>query len=214
MSRSRFLSLAFGAAALVAATAASAHPHVWVTIRGEIVFATDGTVAAVRYAWTFDEMFSAFATQGLDKDKDGKLTREELAELAEVNVTSLKEFNYFSAAKSGGKGVEFGEPIDYWLDADKDNLLTLNFTLPVKSKLAKTGLTIDVFDPTWFVDLSLSDETPIKLASAPAGCAVEVKRPQQSATGQSGLSEQFFNSLTAASQYGSQFANRIVLTCK
>jgi ABC-type uncharacterized transport system substrate-binding protein len=214
MGRSRLVTLALGAAAVLAATAANAHPHVWVTIRSELVFAADGTVSAVRHAWTFDEMFSAFATQGLDKDKDGKFSRDELAELAQVNVTSLKEFNYFSVAKSEGKDVEFGEPTDYWLDADEDSVLTLNFTLPLKAKPAKAGLTIDVFDATWFVDLSLAEDNPVKLASSPAGCTVEGKRPQQPATGSSGLSEQFFNSLTAASKFGSQFANRIVLTCK
>lgn len=211
---SRFWVFAIGAAALVAATAATAHPHVIVKVKSELVFAADGTVSAVRHAWTFDDMFSAFATQGLDKNKDGKFSREELAELAEVNVTSLKEFNYFSVAKSGGGDIEFAEPTDYWLEADKDAVLTLYFTLPIKSKTARAGLTVDVFDPTWFVDISLADEAPLKLVGAPAGCAVEAKKPTPPAVGSGNLSESFFNSLTASSQFGSQFASRIVLTCK
>jgi ABC-type uncharacterized transport system substrate-binding protein len=121
------------AGALLFAPVAQAHPHVWVTIKADLVFGQDGKVTAVRHAWTFDEMFSAFATQGLDKNNDGKLSREELAELAEVNVTSLEEFNYFSVAKSGGKDVTFDKPVDYWLEADKDNVLTLHFTLPLKT---------------------------------------------------------------------------------
>ena len=32
------------------------------------------------------------AVEGLDTNKDGKYSREELAELAKVNVTSLKDF--------------------------------------------------------------------------------------------------------------------------
>jgi ABC-type uncharacterized transport system substrate-binding protein len=202
------------AAALLAATAANAHPHVFVRVKSELVFATDGTVAAVRHAWTFDDMFSAFATQGLDKNKDGKFSREELAELAEVNVTSLKEFNYFSVAKSGGADIQFGEPTDYWLEADKDAVLTLHFTLPIKSKTAKSGLTVEVFDPTWFVDIALADDTPLKLVGAPTGCSVEGKKPTPPAMGSQNLSESFFNSLSASSQFGSQFASRIVLTCK
>jgi ABC-type uncharacterized transport system substrate-binding protein len=211
---SRVLTLAFGAAALVAATAAHAHPHVFVTVRSEVMFAPDGTVSGVRHAWTFDEMFSAFATQGLDKNKDGKLSREELAELAEVNVTSLKEFNYFSVAKSGGADVEFGAPTDYWLEADKDNVLTLHFTLPIASKTVKAGLTVDIFDPTFFVDISLVDDNPLKLVGAPAGCAVEARKPKPGGVATGNLSESFFNSLSASSQFGSQFASRIILTCK
>lgn len=203
-----------GALVSLLATAAAAHPHVWVTFKGEFVFAPDGTVSAVRYAWKFDEMFSAFATQGLDKDNDGKFSREELAELAEVNVTSLKEFNYFSVAKSGGKDVAFGDPKDYWLEADKDNVLTLNFTLPLKSKAASSGLTVEVFDPTWFVDLSVAEAGAMQLSGAPAGCAATASKPEPPSTDSTKLSESFFSSLTAASQFGSQFASRITLTCK
>ena len=57
----------------------------------------------VRHAWTFDDMFSTFATQGLESKKKGGFTRDELQPLAEVNVTSLKEFEYFSYAKANGK---------------------------------------------------------------------------------------------------------------
>ena len=75
---------------------AQAHPHVWVTMKSEVVYGADGTATGVRHAWTFDDMFSTFATQGLASKEKGKFTREELAPLAEVNVTSLKEFDYFT----------------------------------------------------------------------------------------------------------------------
>ena len=46
--------------------------------------------------WTFDEFYTAMALQGLDTDGDGKYSAEELKPLAEVNVNSLKEFDYFT----------------------------------------------------------------------------------------------------------------------
>lgn len=49
---------------LLATAGAAAHPHVWVTIKSELVYAGDGSVTGVRHIWTFDEMFSAFASQG------------------------------------------------------------------------------------------------------------------------------------------------------
>ncbi len=190
---------------------ALSHPHVVVTGKSELVFGKDGAIAAVRHSWTFDELFSEYATQGLDKNKDGVLSRDELAELAKVNVESLKEFEYFTTGKSGPGKLEFAEPVDYWLE-HKDKLLTLHFTLPVKKGSQKGGMSMDVFDPTYFVAFNLADDNPIKLIDAPANCAFEVKRPQQN-TGQT-PTESFFNSLTAASEYGSQFANRVIVTCK
>ena len=68
-------------------------------MKSELVYAPDGSVTGVRHAWTFDDMFSAFATQGIDAKKKGEFTREELAPLAEVNVTSLKEYDYFTQAR-------------------------------------------------------------------------------------------------------------------
>ena len=61
-------------------------------------------------------MFSTFATQGLASKEKGKFTREELAPLAEVNVTSLKEFDYFTQARANGKKAELNPPVDYWLE--------------------------------------------------------------------------------------------------
>ena len=102
MTSLRFLLVLIGC---LVASEAFAHPHVWVTARSELVYGPEGRMTAVRHAWTFDDMFSSFATQGLDADGDGKLTREELAPLAEVNVTSLAEFKFFTFGKFGDKRV-------------------------------------------------------------------------------------------------------------
>ena len=69
----------------------------------ELVYAPDGSITGVRHHWAFDDMFSAFATQGLDAKEKGKFTREELAPLAKVNVESLKEYDYFTYATADGK---------------------------------------------------------------------------------------------------------------
>ena len=196
----------------VAVPAVEAHPHVWVVARGEIVYGPEGAMQAIRYAWTFDEAFSAFAVQGLDKDNDGKLSRDELQPLAEVNVTSLKEFEYFTVGKNAEKKIEFGAPVDYWLVADEKKQLTLHFTLPVKTA-SKGAVSIDIFDATYFVAFEFGEGEAMKLSGAPKGCTLEAKRPEPMTTTTGRLSESFFNSLTAASQYGSQFANRLAVRC-
>src|SRR2546421_2142374 len=112
--------LAACAGLVITTAAASAHPHVWVTVKSELVYAPDGSVTGVRHAWTFDDMFSAFALQGIESKKKGEFTREELASLAEVNVTSLKEYEYFTYATANGKKLEFVDPpTGYYLDFDQ-----------------------------------------------------------------------------------------------
>jgi ABC-type uncharacterized transport system substrate-binding protein len=44
---------------------ASAHPHVWVTMKCKIIFDDSGSVTGLLYSWSFDEMASAFATMGM-----------------------------------------------------------------------------------------------------------------------------------------------------
>src|ERR1700730_4578265 len=54
---------------VLTADAATAHPHVWVTMRSELVYAPDGAVTGIRQAWTFDDLFSTYATQGMKQKK-------------------------------------------------------------------------------------------------------------------------------------------------
>ena len=103
-----------------------AHPHVWITAKSEVIYAPDGSITGVRHAWTFDDMFSTYALQGIETKTKGVYTREELAPLAQTNVESLKEFNFFTFAKADGKKTKFVEPVDYFLEY-KDGALTLHF---------------------------------------------------------------------------------------
>ena len=105
------LSLIATTLSLAFAVPAQAHPHVWVSMHSEVVFAPDGTVTGVRHDWAFDDMFSAFATQGYESKVKGQFTREELAPLAKVNVESLKEYDYFTYATVDGKKAKMGEPL-------------------------------------------------------------------------------------------------------
>ncbi|HEY6259055.1 MAG TPA: DUF1007 family protein [Xanthobacteraceae bacterium] len=201
---------------LAACVSASAHPHVWVTMQGELVYASDGSITGVRYNWTFDDMFSAFAVQGLDAKKPGEFSREELGPLAKENVNSLKDFGYFTFAKANGKKVELKEPIDYYLDYNiKDTVLTLHFTVPFKTPLKTKELNLEIYDPEYFVDFSFKDvKEPITLAGAPAACKLTVAKPQELSVqpGQQ-LGEAFFNQLSAGDNWGAQFANKVSVKC-
>jgi ABC-type uncharacterized transport system substrate-binding protein len=208
--------LAVFAGSVLAGGAASAHPHVWVTVRSELVYAPDGSVTGVRHAWTFDDMFSVFATQGIESKKKGEFTREELAPLADVNVSSLKEYDFFTYAKANGVTVEFNEPpAGYYLEFNpKDTVLTLNFTLPLKQPVKAKDLVVEVYDREFFVDFSFAEKNAAKLVGAPARCKLSVVNPEQmDATLSQQLAQLGADQRDPTLTVGSQYANKLVVKC-
>ena len=195
---------------------ALAHPHVWITSRAEIVFTPEGKVSGVRHLWTFDPAISAFFTQGLDKNNDGKLTPDELADLAKENVEGLSQFEYYTVLKASGVKQPFEPPRDPAMSFENGQA-TLSFVLPVKTPAsAGKALALEVYDPTYFVAFSMAEgDDAVTLASAPKGCARTVSRPKPVNAAQPAekLSESFFEALTASSNYGSNFSNRVIVAC-
>ncbi|MCH9764414.1 MAG: DUF1007 family protein [Alphaproteobacteria bacterium] len=150
---------------------AAAHPHVWVTTRAKLLF-ENSAVVGITQSWTFDELYTAMAIQGLDANGDGTYSREELAELAKVNIEGIQEFDYFTDARLGDKRLKVTERDDYWLD-HKDGTLTLHFTVTLESPvLAEAeGFSFSVYDPSYFIAYEFAKADAVALGSgAPAGC--------------------------------------------
>ena len=121
------------------------------------------------------------AIEGLDKNNDGIYSREELAELAKVNIDGLKEFGYFTYAVLNGKDVKLQDPTDYWLE-HKDGILSLHFTLAFAQPVLfdAKGLTISVADPSYFIAFEFAKTEPVSLAEgAPKGCEAKIGVPGQ-----------------------------------
>jgi ABC-type uncharacterized transport system substrate-binding protein len=168
---------------------ASAHPHVWVTMKCKVIFDDSGSVVALLHSWSFDEMSSAFATLGI-KNKNSALTREELASSAHEQIASLREVDFFTTVLVGNVSRKLPHAVDYWLEFDGE-LLTLHFSLPVKPVLSPTSLTVEIYDPSYFVDMRFADTNPVELVNAPSSCTSSIVR-----------------------QTWTQTANSIVVTCQ
>src|SRR5258708_6511752 len=194
-------------------TGAAAHPHVWVTTHSEILYSAEGGMPGVRHAWTFDDMFSAYALQGISHARKGQYTREELASLAQLNVTSLKEYGYFTYARADGRKVKLLDAADYWLEYN-NAALTLHFTLPLAAPAAAKAMQIEIYDPTIFVDFEFSKDPPVLLMCAPPQCLLRSDPPHQPTPAeQLRLSQLDGDPLDASSSYGEIFANKILVKC-
>jgi ABC-type uncharacterized transport system substrate-binding protein len=190
-SRYVFRLLAAVLAGVALAGPASAHPHVWIVFETTVLY-EKGTFTGVRHKWTFDEYYAATAIEGLDKNKDGKYDREELAELAKVNIDGLKDFSYFTFPALAGQELKLGEARDYWLEY-VDGKLSLLFTLPfAQPVLAEAkGLTFSIQDPSFFIAFEPAKKDPVRLSEgAPKECKVSTGQPPEPSGGTDALQRQ------------------------
>lgn len=211
---SSFLRVIATAGAVCAAGAALAHPHVLVSVKSDFMLDASGHITGIRHAWTFDEAYSAYAVVGIKAGPDGKIARENLADLAKVNIESLQDFAYFTSLKQGKKTHAFANPAEgFYLDHD-GKALTLHFVLPLKASVpAEKTTVLDVTDESFFVSFSFAETDPVRIEGPAKSCRVEMKRPQKAlpSTDPTKLTEDFFNGLRPGGL--EQFSSAARLVC-
>lgn len=191
--------------------AAQAHPHVWVVAKTTLLFDDAGNLTGLRHHWVFDKPYSAYITTGLDTNRDGKFSEEELAELAKENTEALVDFHYFTKLKIQGKEQAFAAPNNYRMSFEDGNLHQY-FDLPLKAPVnAPKLIGLQVYDESFFVAFSLADaEDAIKLSGNSKSCPITISRPKQANMDSlKQLSEDYF----ANAGMGAQYANNAIIAC-
>jgi ABC-type uncharacterized transport system substrate-binding protein len=158
---------------------AASHPHMWISVETTVLY-DNGNFTGLHHKWIFDEFYTAMAIEGLDKNHDGVYSREELSELAKVNIDGLKEFGYFTYPIVDGKEVKIQDPSDYWLE-HKDGVLSLHFTVPFDQPIpAKAkGFAYVVQDPSFYIAFLPAKTDPVRLGQgAPKSCKVQIGNPK------------------------------------
>ena len=208
------------ASACLIASPAAAHPHVWATVRSEIVLGPDHRITAIRHAWTFDEFYTAMAIEGLDTDKDGtyleggaRSSRQDQCRIAQ----GVRLFHLRALGGEDDKFLKLKPPVDYWAEY-ANGVLTLNFTLPLETPADthEQPVAVDVYDPSFFVAFGFATEKPVTLTGADTkGCTAQVAQPDpETAESAKALTESFFSQLGPGSNFGSQFAQTVTIKCK
>ena len=160
---------------------AQAHPHVWVDAAAEVLFDDKGQIAAIRHHWRFDEGFSAYALQGLDTDRDGEYSPEELAAARARRMSSRsKDFDFFTFLSVGDYQAGFAAPTDYQLDLMDDRLIAaLHAAARAAASDARTAVLLEVYDPEYYVAFSLPSIEAVRLVDAPPACRLAVHPAQE-----------------------------------
>lgn len=196
----RFAAIAwFAAAVLWPAASANAHPHVWAISKNMVVY-KNGEIVGLKHDWRFDEGFTESVMPEFDANKDGKLTKEELSGLVKLNMEALKDFGFFTVARSGDAKVELEKPVDFSMVQDGKELVltfTILFKAPIKPGQA---FSFTVEDPTYFTFFSFAEKDAVALGDgAPAGCAISLEtRETQSSPDEKKLEDAFASELGAA----------------
>jgi ABC-type uncharacterized transport system substrate-binding protein len=176
--RKPYALLVLAAIATMGATVvARAHPHVFVEARAVLSFDGSGAIETVRNEWTFDAAYSAFAVAGLDADQSGAFEVPELEPLARLNVEALADYGYFTDVVVDRVRQAFAPPTNYGLVHD-GVYLTLFFELRLEQPPAPGDpVTLQVFDPSYFVAFAFSNPEQLVLSKAPPDCSATYYPP-------------------------------------
>lgn len=156
---------------------ASAHPHVFSTMRTMVIANEQGLVRAVGVEWTFDENYTGFALEGLDTNKNGVYEPAEIQPLTDENIKNLLESQYFTFVKQHGKVLAQSPVTQYGQDLT-DGKLKLYFILPLKEPVdpRQGAVEIKVYDPDFFIAFDYEQKDPTNLnGKLPDGCKMDLK---------------------------------------
>ena len=154
---------------------ANAHPHVWIDGHLTLLFNSQGQVTALRHAWKFDELFSAFSLQGITREKNGVIPATELKNLTDQWMQNLADpaSHFFTTVSQGGTTVALQKPVHSQSNLDtQTNQLTLSFELPFTEpvSIGKLSLEVDMNDPGYFVAFDYKGSQVLTLSDAPSTC--------------------------------------------
>lgn len=192
---------------------AAAHPHAWIDLRVEALFDRSGRMTALRQTWLFDDYYTAFATEGFDRDRDGHPDRDKLEALLAENLRNLAEYDFFTRVTAGGGKVAVAKAVDA-SSRMAGSRLEMTFTLPLREPAATAkGIEYAVFDPTFYIEILHAEaRDAVRLVGAPAGCGFQIVAPSPSMETVT-LAQAMDRTQSAGDGLGQHFAERVELRC-
>lgn len=202
---------------LLAPVAASAHPHIFVEARLEVLAGPDGAIQELRNVWRFDEVFSSSVLMDFDKNTNLKLDPDELKEVGKTVRDSLVEYDYYANLTLNGKPIKVDKPdvinVDY-----KDGQLLMFFAVKPAEPMPMKGnrLSFGIYDPTLYTSIDFpTDNELVTEGDAFNSCKKQIVRPNPDeviAENKTTLTDAFFNDPTGTTM-SKLFATRIDVQC-
>jgi len=204
---------------LLAVKPLAAHPHAWIVMNATVQFNDKGLVEGLYFEWRFDREYSISAVEGLDTNKDGYFSSQELDPLTAENIKALKEYDYFVYARVDGKKTGYG-PITEYSQYLTNDLLTMSFTIPFAKPVdpRKSKFYFKAYDPTFFIAMDFQEKAPVTTSGPmPSQCKIKLKKiaaDEQTKKTKKMLAEKPKNWQPADDEdFGALFAQPVVIEC-
>jgi ABC-type uncharacterized transport system substrate-binding protein len=137
---------------ILACVPAETHPHVFVE-HSLLIRLSPAGLEGVSVHWTFDEFFSAVLVQSFDRDRNGRLSPEELRSLERDQTEKLSAVAFFVEVRVDGIEVAVRDVRDFRVTVT-DERVSYDFFVPLRSpNSARATVEVNVEDPTiysWF----------------------------------------------------------------
>lgn len=207
------IALAFVFLLTAAIERADAHPHVWIDLKSQFEFDSDGRITGLKIDWTFDELYSAFVIT--DAGGADAMDQKTLTAIGRQNLANLREYNYFTEFLANGQPQDFGTPETFDMGLENGKLW-LRFSVPLETPLSPEDQRISyaVFDPSYFVSI-LHTDGGFRLppdGDGPDRCKT-VLEPPNPTTDALSLADSLDLLDNAPESFGAMFAERVRLEC-
>ena len=158
-----------------------AHPHVWIEVHNAITLDDQQRIISIEAYWRFDELYSAFAIQGLDANNDGIYSSKELHPILQDNLEEMQKTKFYTHMQVNDQAQSYGQ-VEKAETSFEDGYLIMRFSLPLLTPVAtaENDIKIATYDPSYYIAMNLAEQQPASLLGPSIeNCQVAIKRPRQ-----------------------------------
>lgn len=149
-----------------------AHPHTFISVQTGVEFNSDGTIAGIWEHWEFDEMFSTWAIEESDVNRDGQLNEAEQKLVFKNYFSNVAQYGYFLYFQIGDARVIVKEVENFSTQIHKGKI-AYKFFVPL-AKYYLDQLVFSIFDPTFFCAITHVTPKPVYFVQAPELVAYKI----------------------------------------
>jgi len=200
----------------VFASAAGAHPHVFVDGGVDFVFSEETMLSALKVTWLYDEFETLYilSSHGMSMNANGTLDEVDRQELIRQRSDWPADFDGSAHLSIDGSSIALEWPKD--LDAKLvDGRLQLTFTRDLTSPidLDHGAAEVAFYESTYFFSFSVTQPPKILDAEACTAKITPFKPDPQNTALQATLAKLSREETSDIAQVGALFADRIEVTC-